>query len=107
MVALACIGYATIGMIFGIVSQYETSFLVLAVMTLGLYALGIWYGLQSKSGFYLSVIPFSLIIMVSARLFKISTEEMMFLGVGLFIVASVTLVIKNLINLQKKWANEQ
>lgn len=107
MVALACVGYATMGMIIGIVSQFETSFLVLAVMTLGLYALGIWYGLQSQSGFYLSVIPFSLIIMVSARLFKISTEKMMFLGVGLFIVASVTLVIKNLINLQKKWTNEQ
>lgn len=107
MVALACVGYATMGIIVGIFSQFETSFLVLAVMTLGLYALGIWYGLQSQSGFYLSVIPFSLIIMVSARLFKISTEEMMFLGVGLFIVASITLVIKNLINLQKKWANEQ
>lgn len=107
MVALACVGYATMGMIIGIISQFETSFLVLAVMTLGLYALGIWYGLQSQSGFYLSVIPFSLIIMVSARLFKISTEKMMFLGVGLFIVASVTLVIKNLINLQKKWTNEQ
>ena len=107
MVALACVGYATMGIIVGIFSQYETSFLVLAVMTLVVYALGIWYGLKSKSGFYLSVIPFSLIIMVSARLFKISTDEMMFLGVGLFIVASVTLVIKNLINLQKKWTNEQ
>lgn len=107
MVALACVGYATMGIIVGFFSDIEVAFLVLVVMTLGLYALGIWYGLQSKSGFYLSVIPFSLIIMVSARLFKISTGEMMFLGVGLFIVASVTLVIKNLINLQKKWTNEQ
>ena len=71
------------------------------------FTLGIWHGLKAKSGFYLSVIPFNLIVIISAFLIKISDGEMMFLLVSFFIIASVTLVIKNLINIQKKWTNER
>ena len=103
IVALASISYATIGIINGIFSRYQTGFPLLISITAILFALGIWHGLKTKSGFYLSVIPLSLIIIVSALLIKISDGEVMFLLVSLFIIASVTLTIKNLINLQKKW----
>ena len=107
IMALTSISYATIGIIIGIFDKYQIAFLVLILTTVIVFALGIWYGLKIKSGFYLSVIPFSLIIIVSALLIKISDGEMMFLLISLFIVISVTLVIKNLINIQKKWANER
>jgi len=108
-VALACASYATIGIIFVIFDKLRDVFpgLILISLTTIVFATGIWHGLKTKSGFYLSVIPFSLIIIVSALLIEISDREIIFLFIGLFIVASVTLTIKNLINLQKKWTNEK
>jgi uncharacterized membrane protein len=105
-VALASTIYATIGIIIGIFDKYQLAFPILMLFTSIIFALGIRHGLKSKSGFYLSIISFSLIVIVSALLIKISDGEMMFLLVSLFIIASVTLVIKNLINIQKKWINE-
>jgi uncharacterized membrane protein len=107
-VALACVIYATVGIIIGIFDEYkETSFSVLLLLTIAIFALGIWYGLKTKSSFYLSAIPFSLIVIVSALLFNASTELGMFLFVSLFVVISVTLIIKTLIKFQKKWKNEK
>jgi uncharacterized membrane protein len=106
-VALASIIYATIGIVIGIFDKHQTTFPILILFTAIIFALGFWHGLKTKSGFYLSVIPFSLIIIVSALLIKISDGEMMFLLVSLFIIGSVTLTIKNLIDIQKKWANEK
>ncbi len=106
-VALASISYATIGIVIGIFDKHQTTFPIFILLTAIVFALGIWHGQKTKSGFYLSVIPFSLIIIVSALLIKISDGEMMFLLVSLFIIGSVTLTIKNLIDIQKKWANEK
>ncbi len=106
-VALASVSYTTIGVVIGIFDKYQVTFPILILITAIAFALGIWHGLKTKSGFYLSVIPFSLIIIVSALLIKISDGEMMFLLVSLFIIASVTLTIKNLIDIQKKWTNEK
>lgn len=106
-VALASVSYATIGIVIGIFDKHQVTFPILILITAIAFALGIWHGLKTKSGFYLSVIPFSLIIIVSALLIKISDGEMMFLLVSLFIIASVTLTIKNLIDIQKKWTNEK
>ncbi len=107
IIALASVTYATIGIVIGIFDTYQITFLILILIALIMFAWGIWYGLKAKSGFYLSIIPFSLIVIVSALLIKISDGEMMFLFVSLFIIASVTLVIKNLIDIQKKWTHEQ
>lgn len=106
-VALATVSYATIGVVIGIFDKHQTTFPLLILFTAIAFVLGIWHGLKTKSGFYLSVIPFSLIIILSALLIKISDGEMMFLLVSLFIVGSVTLTIKNLIDIQKKWTNEK
>ena len=108
-VALACASYATIGIVLGIFDNYErnVAFPILILITITTFALGIWHGLKTKSGFYLSVIPFSLIVIVSALFVRISESEMMFLLISLFIIIAVTLTIKMLINLQKKWKNEK
>jgi len=106
IVALSCIVYATLGIIIGIFKN-QTFFSVLLLTAAIAFALGIWHGLKTKSGFYLSAIPFSLIIVVSALFLKISTELGMFLFVSIFVVISVTLIVKMLIEFQKKWKDEQ
>ena len=106
-VALASASYATIGIIIGIFDKFRMVFPILILVAAIVFALGIGHGLKTKSGFYLSVIPFSFIVIVSALLIKISYGGMMYLLVSLFIVAGVTLTIKNLINIQKKWTDEK
>lgn len=103
--AFAVASYATIGTIVGIFEEYHAPFPLLILIALTVFALGIRHGLKTRNGFYLSVIPFSLVIIISALLIKISDGETMFLLIALFIIGSVTLIIKNLIALQRKWTN--
>jgi len=105
LIALVSVSFGTIGIVFGIFDKNQTSFFVLIIITSILYGVGIKYGLKLKSGFYLSIIPFSIIIIISAFLIKLSDDGGMFFFISLFVIGSVTLVIKNLIDLQKKWIN--
>jgi uncharacterized membrane protein len=107
ILALGSTTFATIGIIFGIMEEFEPLFALLIAIVLSVFSLGIWHGLQTKSGLYLSIIPLSVIIIASTLLLKISDGEGMLLFMTVFIIASVTGVILNLINLQKKWKNEK
>jgi uncharacterized membrane protein len=107
ILALGSTTFATIGIIFGIMEEFEPLFALLIAIVLIVFSLGIWHGLQSKSGLYLSIIPLSVIIIASTLLLKISDDEGMLLFMTVFIIASVTGVILNLIHLQKKWKNEK
>jgi hypothetical protein len=107
VVALSSVTYATIGIVVGIFDQYQSALPLLIVIASICFALGVWEGIRMKSGFYLTIIPFSLIVIVSALLIKISEGELMFLLVSLFIIGSVSLLIKNLVDIHKKWANEK
>ena len=103
--ALATVSCSTIGVSGGILNDMEPSFSVLLLLTLLFYIGGIWYGLKNKSLFYLAVVPFSAIIICCAALLDISEEASMLFAIGVFIVASITLLIKILLNYQKKWGN--
>ncbi len=106
VLGLAAVSFGTIGVVIGIFDDVEPSFLFLILIVSLLYALGIFYGLRKKSGFFLSIIPFSIIICVSAYFIKLSDSAGMFFFIGLFVIASVTLVIKKLIDFQRKWTSE-
>ncbi|SNY94973.1 DUF2157 domain-containing protein [Flagellimonas pacifica] len=103
VLALASVSFGTIGIVSGIFENYDPFFVLLLFLVLSLYAVGVWYALRIKNSFYLSIISFSCIVIVSAFLLKISEDAGMVFFIGLFIIASVTLVIKTLIDLQKKW----
>ncbi len=106
LLGLAAIVFSTIGIIIGIFDKHQSSFLVLLVLSILAYGSGLAYSFKSKSGFYLSIIPFSIIIIISALLIKISDDEaVMFFIISLFIIVSVTLLIKGLLDIQKKWNN--
>ncbi|WP_422349559.1 DUF2157 domain-containing protein [Flagellimonas sp.] len=103
LIALAAIVYATMGVCIGIFDPPETAFYMLLFTVLLLYLVGVLYGLQNKSAFYLSIIGFSSIIMFSAFLIKLSDDAGMFLIISMFIITSVTLLIMWLIKLHRKW----
>lgn len=105
LLALATIVFSTIGIIIGIFDKHQSSFVVLVLLSIIIYAAGFIYGLKTKNVFYLSIIPFSTIVIVSALLIKISEDAAMFFIVSLFIIVSVSLLIKGLIDIQKKWNN--
>jgi len=105
LVALGTVTCSTIGISGGLFEEIVPSFVVLLILTRLFYAGGIWYGLKTKSLFYLSIIPSSVIIILSEALLNISEEASMLFSIGVFIVTSITLLIKILLSYQKKWAN--
>ena len=107
ILALASINFSTIGIITGIFDENrDYMFAILIIICILLYVTGISFGLKTKSGFFLSIISFSIIIIISAFLIKISDGAGMFFIVSLFIIASVSFLIKILLELQKKWNYE-
>ncbi len=106
ILTLGCAVIATLEMMIVIFDEYKSLSIIFTILILTTYAIGIWHGLNSKNIFYLSVIPFSIISIISALLINFSTDGGMFLFVSLFVIGSVTMVIMNIINLQKKWKNE-
>ena len=105
LLALAAVSFSTIGIVTGIFEKNQEGLLILIALTTILYGIGILYGLKNKSGFYLAIIPFSLIIIICSLIIDVDDSEEIFFLISLFVIISVTLVIKNLINLQKKWTN--
>ena len=111
-VALACIVYATFGITIGMFDDFKIAFPILILITAAAFSLGIWHGLKTKNIFYLSAIPFSLVTIVSVLFIRIA-DKFFYYGSGtyllisIFVVVSVTLIIKKLIELQKKWKNEK
>ncbi|MGU3375298.1 DUF2157 domain-containing protein [Chryseobacterium sp. M5A1_1a] len=106
ILSLAVVGISTYGISFGIMDKNETS-LYLCALSIVAYALGIWYALKTKNSFYFAIIPFSIVIIICSLLFRIGENEIVFLLVSLFVIVSITFIIKNLMNLQKKWKNEK
>ncbi|WP_420603564.1 DUF2157 domain-containing protein [Flagellimonas sp.] len=102
----ASVAISTIAISKGILDNVDASFWVLFLLVFGFYAAGIWYGLRNKQLIYLSLIPFSVIIIVSSFLIQVSDGAGMFFTVGFFIIGGVTLLIKLLLNLQKKWKKQ-
>ena len=107
VVSLAAVSYATIGMVSGIFGLYDPLIFGLLLIIAISYVMGVRYGVQSKSVFYVSIISFSILIIISALLLELSDQEAMFLMVSLFIVFGVLFTVKHMIDLQKKWANEK
>ncbi len=108
IVALATVFCCTVGITIGIFEDAQSyPFISLLLITVQLFVLGIRYALHHRNGFYIAIIAFSLIFMVSALMVKIVGDSEILLIVSLFVIASTTLTVKFLIELQKKWTNEK
>jgi len=106
ILALGAVTTATFGMFNGIFGHRNPAFIFL-ILSVGIcYTAGFFYGLQRKSLFYLALIAFSVIIILSFFFIKLSDGAGMFLFTSLFVIACVTILIKKLIDTQKKWSLE-
>lgn len=103
--ALWVAGLATYAVVIGIFKP-GLMFWVVVLLTGTIYYAGIMTAIKERKIFYPAVISLSLVIIISALLLEISNDQAMFLFISLFIIGSITLVIKKLIDLQKKWSNE-
>ena len=106
IVALAALTFATIGNLVYIFDS-KTDFPYLPLLTIAFYALGICYGIKQRSIFYLSAIPLSIIIILTGLILEISNWKDSYLFVSLFIIASISLVVYNLIHMLKKNRHEK
>lgn len=106
VLALAVVSISTSGIAYGVLDGNK-GFLLLNLMTAVTYAVGVWHGLRVKSAFYLSIISLSAIIIISSYMIEAVNEEFMFLLISMFIIFSVTVTIWGLMQLQKRWNNEE
>jgi uncharacterized membrane protein len=107
IVAAMAITQATIGIMYGIFDSFNISFFALLLITAALYTFAVMHGLRVKQTFYIATIPFSVIVIVSTWLIEISEVTSILILISLFIIIATTLTIRNLLILQKKWANEK
>lgn len=101
VLTLIVVFFATMGIGSGIFDDYPSEMLVLVIGGIIVYTIAIRNGIKEKNGFYLSVFPFSIIIIITTLLASVMDDIGMLLVISLFVITSVTLVIKNLINLNK------
>lgn len=106
LLALTAVTMSTLGMITGLYDEQDFTLLVMVLATGCLYTAGFIHGLRRKSLFYLSLIAFSLIVILAAFFIKLSDDSGMFLFTSLFIIAAISFLVKKLIDLQKKWTHE-
>lgn len=104
LLALVVVAIGTVGVSSGVFEKTTPLSVLLLLSTLVLFGAGIWFGLKTKSLFYLSIIPFGIIIIFCAFLLNISDDAGMLFAIGVFIIASISLLIKTLLGFQKKWA---
>ncbi|WP_347218545.1 DUF2157 domain-containing protein [Chryseobacterium sp.] len=107
IVSLAVVSLSTLGLCLDFTDSHKTLILLLIPLSIITYASGIWYGFKTKNSFYFAIIPLSIVVIICTLLFKTGDHEAMFLLVFFFVVVSITLIIKNLMTLQKKWKNDK
>jgi hypothetical protein len=81
--------------------DYGVCFILAAIA----YSAGIWHGLRARDLFYLSVIPFSVIVVVAAGIVRLAGSDPVgvFMVASLFVIGSITLLIRNIIHINRKW----
>lgn len=100
---LAAVTSATFGIVVGIFGHGNGDLVLLLLLAMPVYVWAFVHDRKRHQLFYLAVIPFSLMVIASALLLKLSNDAGMLFMVSLFIVVGVTLLIKSLIDTQKKW----
>ncbi|NDK57187.1 DUF2157 domain-containing protein [Pontibacter fetidus] len=106
LVALAALVYITLSMILFMFDTYSSGDrgLCFGLAAVG-FIVGIWYGYSHRDLFYLSVIPFCVIIVGAAGIIKLAGSDPVgvFLLACVFVVGSITLLIRNIIQINRKW----
>ncbi|WP_223248806.1 DUF2157 domain-containing protein [Leeuwenhoekiella nanhaiensis] len=106
VLALMAVSYATIGFIFGLYENDHLIFFLILVFILIIYSAGVLRDLKTKNIYNISLISLSLTIIIAAFMIKVTESEQVLILVSVFIIMSISFSIKKMIDLQKKWKNE-
>lgn len=108
ILAISSVCWSTISIVAGIGTQYTQAWWISLVIVTLAYAAGVIYSLKSESIFYLLIIPLSVIIIISAFLVETGDQDftVMLFVAGAFIASSITVLITQLMKLNKKWNGE-
>lgn len=106
VVTLAALVPITMSMIILLIDEYDSGdkglcFILAAVA----FSAALWYGYRIRDLFYLSTVPFCVIIVGVAAIVNsdILAAEMVFLLASLFVIVSVTLLVRFIIQTNRKW----
>jgi len=102
-IALAAVSFATMGLSISILDEKADEAIVLILLAVFSFGGGLWYGYLHRRLYYLSIIPFSIIVIFSVFLVRLIDDAGSFLLITLFIIGSITLLIRGLLSLQKNW----
>lgn len=105
ILVLTVVVLSTTGVCIGIFKG-DMYFWLILLLTIIVYGAGVFKGFSERNLYYLAIIALSLIVIIAVLLIRFSEDELMFLLVCGFIIGSVTLLIKTLIDLHKKWQHE-
>ena len=109
ILAIATVTFASASIIIMIDNPYFyerlINIIILMVCLLS-FVTGILYGYRTKNIFYLAIIPLAIVIIISSILVMNTNEGGMFLLTSLFITACIAVITMILLNLQKRWKNE-
>ncbi|MFD3001397.1 DUF2157 domain-containing protein [Pontibacter toksunensis] len=105
VVCLAAVTAITISMIANIFDSFQQDWGLCFLLVVAGYTAGMWHGRRTHDLFYLSVIPFSGIVVAAsfiARLVEFAPELMVLLAC-LFVIGSTTLLVRHIIHTNHKW----
>ncbi len=109
ILAITTVTFASVSIIIMIDNPYFyerlINIIILMVCLLS-FVTGILYGYRTKNIFYLAIIPLAIVIIISSILVMNTNEGGMFLLTSLFITACIAVITMILLNLQKRWKNE-
>jgi uncharacterized membrane protein len=106
LLTLYLAGVMSFGFTIGLYAKWGNSFWVLVVLEAVLLITATWYSLRKKDIFLLTIVGLSGMIIVLDLINKIRFSEFSFLLSGLWIIGSLSLLVKQLVQLQKKWRHE-
>jgi len=82
----------------------ENAFTLSVVLALVFFALAVWYGYTHRQLIYLALVPFAVMIIIIALIIQPLREPIgAFLVISVFIIAVTTLLITQLVKLNKRW----
>jgi uncharacterized membrane protein len=106
-IALAAIASLTFSVIDSIFENQHIHTTIAVVCLLIFYSLALWYGVLTKSLFWIGSICFSLIAIASALFTKpFDADSGIFLFIAVFVIGSTSVLIYQLLKLKKKWSYE-
>jgi uncharacterized membrane protein len=106
LLGLAAIYFATIGISWGIHNPITTNFIAFLMIVITSYTVVVFIALSKHNLFYLASIAFSSVIMIVSLFTKIENHYLMFLLATFFVIGSLSAIIYQLVQLNKKWEDE-